>query len=84
MTTLMAKTADMDEVVLIQEPAVRWVADVRGGNLGHQGTGGEQNRGSGACGRSGGGHGRSMEGVSGVGRRGGSGSKIWTRAKRGK
>jgi hypothetical protein len=45
MTTLMAKAADMAEVVLIQEPAVRWVADVRGGNLGHQDTGGGQERG---------------------------------------
>jgi hypothetical protein len=40
MTTLMAKAADMVEVqVLIQEPAVRWVADVRGGNSGQQDTG---------------------------------------------
>jgi hypothetical protein len=34
MTTLMAKAADMAEVVLIQEPALRRVADVRGGNSG--------------------------------------------------
>jgi hypothetical protein len=45
MTTLMAKAADMAEVVLIQEPALRWVADVRGGNSGQQDTGGERNRG---------------------------------------
>jgi hypothetical protein len=70
MTTLMAKVADMAEVVLIQEPAVRWVADVRGGNLGQQDTGGEQNGGSGACGRNDGGHSSSREGVSGVGGRG--------------
>jgi hypothetical protein len=31
MTTCMAKAAGMAEVVLIQEPAVRWVPDVRGG-----------------------------------------------------
>jgi hypothetical protein len=31
MTTFMAKAAGMAEVVLIQEPAVRWVPDVRGG-----------------------------------------------------
>jgi hypothetical protein len=34
MTTLMAKAADMAEVVLIQEPVLRWVADIRGGNSG--------------------------------------------------
>jgi hypothetical protein len=31
MTTFMAKAVGMAEVVLIQEPAVRWVPDVRGG-----------------------------------------------------
>jgi hypothetical protein len=31
MTTLMAKPADMAEVVLIQEPGLRWVADVSSG-----------------------------------------------------
>jgi hypothetical protein len=45
MTTLMAEAADMAEVVLIKEPALRWVADVRGGNSGQQDTGGERNRG---------------------------------------
>jgi hypothetical protein len=31
MTTFMAKAAGMAEVLLIHEPAVRWVPDVRGG-----------------------------------------------------
>jgi hypothetical protein len=35
----MAKAADMAEVVLIQEPALRWVADVRGRNPRQQDTG---------------------------------------------
>jgi hypothetical protein len=39
MTTLMAQSADMAEVVLIQGPALRWVADIRGGNSGQQDTG---------------------------------------------
>jgi hypothetical protein len=65
MTTLMAKAADMAEVVLIQEPAVRWVMDVRGGHLGQQDTGGEQSRGSCVRGRSDAGYGRTGEGGSG-------------------
>jgi hypothetical protein len=52
MTTLMAKAADMADVLLIQEPALRWVADVRGGYSGQPGTEGEQNRGSCVAGRS--------------------------------
>jgi hypothetical protein len=75
MTTLMAKAADMVEVVLIQEPTLRWVADVRGGNSGQQDIGGERNRGSCVGGRSDGDHGRGGEGVTGVGGTGGSSSR---------
>jgi hypothetical protein len=63
MTTLMAKAAEMAELVLIQEPALRWVADVRGGNSRQQDTGGERNRGSFVGGGSDGDHGRGGEGV---------------------
>jgi hypothetical protein len=83
MTTLMAKAADMAEVVLIQEPAVRWVMDVRGGNSGQQDTGGEQSRGSCVGERSDGGHGRGGGGVSGVGGRGGSRSRDGHRQREG-
>jgi hypothetical protein len=34
MMTLMAKATYMAEVGLIQEPALRWVVDVRAGNSG--------------------------------------------------
>jgi hypothetical protein len=33
MMILVAKAAEMAEVVLIQEPGVRWVADIRGESL---------------------------------------------------
>jgi hypothetical protein len=74
MTTLIAKAAGMAEVVLIQEPALRWVVDVRGGNSGQQDTLGEWNRVSCVGGRSDGDHGRGREGVTGVGGMGGSSS----------
>jgi hypothetical protein len=82
MPTLMAKAADMAEVLLIQEPAVRWVMDVRGGNSGQQDTGGEQRREG--CGgwKSDGGHGRSGEGISGVvGGEGGAREKYTTKER---
>jgi hypothetical protein len=74
-TTLMAKAADIAEVVLIKEPALRWIADVRGGNSGHQDIGGQRNTQSYVGGRSDGDHGRGREGVTGVGGTGGSSSR---------
>jgi hypothetical protein len=74
MTTLMAKAADKAEVVLIQEPNLRCIADIREGNLGQKDTGAQRNRGSCVGGWSDGDHSRGRQGVTGGGM-GGSSSK---------
>jgi hypothetical protein len=75
MTTLMAKTAYMAEVVFIQEPAVRWVVDVRRANLAQQDIGVKHNRRSCMGGRSDGDQVGGREGVLGLGSTGESSSR---------
>jgi hypothetical protein len=75
MTTLMAKAADLAEVVLIQEPRLRWAVDIRRGNSGQQDTGGDRYRWSCVGGVSDGDHGRGREGVIVVGGMEGSSSR---------